>query len=197
MGSSFTEQLARVLQEVDVRVETEEDARHVVLSGENDTYRSSSLSTEQARAVQQVLRSLRDVPTSLLQRPQSDIVEACRRQHPNVPGDTIRTMVERARAGAWTEAELGEALARKSRAQVLKNYAAAGVWGVLVLAQQDNNVCTACRRLDTVAYAIDHALAEQPLPHADCANRTCRCQYLPVVQEEDLYSTVETRAGAR
>lgn len=196
MGSSFTDRLARVLRNVDVRVEAGDDARRVVLSGENDTYRSSSLSPAQARAVQQVLQSLREASTSLLQRPRSDIVEACRRQHPNVPGDTIRSMVERARAESWTEAELSEALGRTSRTQVLKKHAAADVWGVLVLSQQDSNVCPACRRLDAVAYAIDHALAEQPLPHADCANRTCRCQYLPVVQEEDLYSTVETRTGA-
>lgn len=196
MAFPIGQHLARALQGVDVRVEAQDDSYAVVLAGEDEAYQSSLFSASQARAIQQFLRTLRRSHASILHRTRREIVEACRRQHPNVPADTVRTVVGQALDESWEEDRLTEALARKSLAQTLIGYRDAGMWGVLIMSQRDDHVCPACHRLDTVAYDIDQALAEQPLPHAGCANHTCRCQYLPVVQKDDLYSTVETRVGA-
>lgn len=195
MTTQIRQQLASALRDVDVHVVSDAEGARVTLAHEEETYHSSSFSAEEAEAIQQFLRRLRRRAVSLRGR-REEVFQTCRRQYPNVPEAAVRTVVDRALNEAWTDARLKEALTRTSLTQVLQNYKEAHMWGVLVMAQRDQTVCPACARRDNVAYQIDHALQEEPLPHPGCDNLTCRCQYLPVVDEADLYPRVEKRTGA-
>ena len=102
--------------------------------------------------------------------------------------ETIRELGE-----DWDESVLHEELTRRSYTKVLERHLRAGAWGVLITTQHDDNVCGVCRELDEVAYSIRRALRDKPLPHRGCQNESCRCSYLPVFQEDDLYEEVERR----
>lgn len=193
MTSSIAHRLARDLKSANVRIETDADGYVVVVAGRGEPYRSSPLTVREAETVKRFLRGLRDHQRYDLKGDFEEIVETCRRRYPNVSAEAIRKIVGRALEENWHEATLAEELTRESYARVLQNYEVAGLWGILVMTQRDGNVCAACQQFDNVAYHIDRAIDEEPLSHPGCANRTCRCRYLPVFREADLYTEIERR----
>lgn len=189
-------QLAHALNETNVRVERDGDGYQVVIDGIGGPSEVASLSGHDARTIKQVLAQLRDHKQRSLQETigdRAEIVKKCKLRYPSLSEETVRHVVGKALDEFWGEAALVARLQQESYAQVLRTYQSASMWGVLVMSQRDGNVCSPCQQLDNVAYRIGRAVDEQPLPHSGCRNPTCRCQYLPVIQEDDLYGDVEKR----
>lgn len=193
MESAIPQSLAWKLKGAHVRIEASPKGYVVVLAGPGEPYRSAPFTAREAEAVKRFLQGFRDHRQGNLHGEFDEIVETCRRRYPDISADTIRAVVGTALDEGWPASALVEELARQSYARVLQNHREAGAWGVLVMTQRDGNVCSVCRQFDNVAYHLDRAIEEHPLPHAGCANRTCRCRYLPVFREKDLYAEVEKR----
>ncbi len=49
---------------------------------------------------------------------------------------------------------------------------------VMILSQRDGDVCEACAKADGKSYSTKYALRTKILPHKDCTNDACRCDYL-------------------
>lgn len=194
MEASSLYRIAQELKEVKIRIESvEEGAGHVVvLVGKNATYRSRLLTEQGAVSVKRFLVRLRERESADLATQSDRIVERHSKRHPNLSKKTVRETINEL-GEDWDESVLDEELTRRSYTRVLEKHLRAGAWGVLIVTQQDDNVCSVCRELDEVAYGIRRALREKPLPRRGCNNPTCRCSYLPVFREEDLYDEVPRR----
>lgn len=194
MEASSLYRIAQELQGIEIRIESAEEGagQVVVLVGKNATYRSRLLTEQGAVSVKRFLMRLRDREGTDLKSQSDQIVERHAKRHPNLSKKTVRETINEL-GEDWDESVLDEELTRRSYTQVLEKHLRAGAWGVLITTQQDKNVCSVCRELDEVAYGIRRALREKPLPCRQCNNRTCRCSYLPVFQEDDLYEDVPRR----
>jgi len=194
MEASSLYRIAQELQGIEVRIEPAEEGAGnvVVLVGKNATYRSRLLTEQGAVAVKRFLMRLRDREGTDLKTQSDHIVERHSKRHPNLSKKEVRETI-RELGEDWDESVLDEELTRRSYTRVLEKHLRAGAWGVLVTTQRDQNVCSVCRELDEVAYGIRRALRDKPLPCRECKNRSCRCSYLPVFQEEDLYAEVPRR----
>lgn len=120
------------------------------------------------------LREFRRRHSTSLKTSVADVSEKYSKQYPNLSRSVVREVAKRALEGSFEEADLVEALHRRSYAHVLQKYRRAELWGVLIMSQRDGTVCSACRELDGVAYGINRAADQQPLPHSDCKNQACR-----------------------
>lgn len=195
MEASSLYRIAQELQGIEMRIESaEEGTGHVVvLVDKNATYRTRLLTEQGAVSVKRFLMRLRDREGAADPEDQSDqIVERHSKRHPNLTKKVVRETINEL-GEDWDESVLDQELTRRSYTQVLEKHLRAGAWGVLITTQRDQSVCGVCRELDEVAYGIRRALREKPLPRRECDNRTCRCSYLPVFQEEDLYEEIPRR----
>lgn len=193
MMSPVVYRLKRLLHQVEVRTEPCPEGHVVVLSGQHGSYRSEPFSAREADAIKHFLWELAAEGSGDASETTQEVVERWNRRSPNVPTASVRDLVDQAVQESWSESTLAEALNRKSYALILENYRGAHMWGVLIMTQRDENVCSGCQELDNVAYRLGRAIDEQPLPHSGCENRMCRCRYLPVLREEDLYDRVDRR----
>lgn len=194
MEESSLYRIAQELKEVEMRIEpTEEGTGHVVvLAGKHVTFRSRLLTEQGAVAVKRFLLRLREREGGDSESQTDQVVERHSKRHPNLSAKTVRETI-RELGEDWDESVLHEELTRRSYTKVLERHLRAGAWGVLVTTQKDDSVCSVCRELDEVAYGIRRALRDKPLPHRACKNESCRCSYLPVFQEGDLYEAVPRR----
>ena len=194
MEESSLHRIAQELKEVQMQIEpAEEGAGHVVvLVGKNASYRSRLLTEQGAVAVKRFLVRLREQKGNDLVAESDQLLERHSMRHPNLSTKEVRETI-RELGEDWDESVLHEELTRRSYTKVLERHLRAGAWGVLVTTQRDDSVCSVCRELDEVAYSIRRALRDKPLPHRGCRNQSCRCSYLPVFQEDDLYEQVERR----
>jgi hypothetical protein len=194
MEASSLYRIARELKEVDLRIEdAEEGAGHVVvIVGKRETYRSRLLTEQGAVSVMRFLTRLRDREGADPEPTPDRLVERHSKRHPDLSDAAVRETINEM-GEDWDESVLDEELTRRSYTQLLEKHLRAGAWGVLVVTQHDGNVCGVCQELHEVAFDIRRALREKPLPRRGCKGRTCRCTYLPVFQEEDLYEEVPRR----
>lgn len=194
MEASSLYRIAQELKGIEMRIESAEEGAgyFVVLVDKNATYRSRVLTEQGAVSVKRFLVRLRERESVDLATQTDQIVERHSKRHPNLSKKMVRKTINEL-GEDWDESVLDEELTRRSYTRVLEKHLRAGAWGVLITTQQDDNVCGVCRELDEVAYGIRRALREKPLPRRECNNRTCRCSYLPVFQEEDLYDEVPKR----
>lgn len=61
----------------------------------------------------------------------------------------------------------------------LQGFLHAGIEKVFVLSQRDDETCSACFEHDGAEYTVRDALRRKPLPHKQCQNDECRCDYMP------------------
>ncbi|MFB6098168.1 MAG: hypothetical protein ABEK84_03475 [Salinibacter sp.] len=205
MEASSLYRIAQELKKIDVRIESVgESAGHVVvLVGKNATYRSRLLTEQGAVSVKRFLVRLREREGEQLatpsgrrrgqyEAPTDRLVERHNKRHPNLSKEAVRETIQDLGNG-WDESVLHEELTRRSYTKVLERHLRSGAWGVLITTQEDGTVCGACQDFHEVAYSIRRALRDKPLPNRSCKNQSCRCSYLPVFREDDLYEEVPRR----
>lgn len=55
---------------------------------------------------------------------------------------------------------------------------------VSILSARDTEMCELCFAADGTCYTIGEAVEQLPLPHPECQNDICRCNYRPLLDIE-------------
>lgn len=122
--------------------------------------------------------------------PTEKIVERLKEENPELSETEIREFVEEKKTEFRDALEdigpddFAEELANRSHQEVASDARDVGMYGMWVLSQRDQYVCSPCLDHDGTVYTMEEVEEQNPLPHDDCENEECRCDLMPIPDQD-------------